>query len=76
LGMTAPIVPPEKTTDLENLVSSHLLNGETVENLENWERELAKAVEEEMSERHLQISPEVTNKVSSIQPILALLVKS
>lgn len=65
LEVTAPLVPPDRVSYLEQLISSCLLSGETA--VETWERELAKAVEEEMSERHLQISPEITHKVTNIK---------
>ena len=62
MRVTAPFLPTDKTWLLEKLVSNHLSSGAEREGLEE---ELVKAVEEEMRERHLQIKPEVTNKVSN-----------
>ena len=72
LEVTTPLVPPGKISNLEDLIISHLLGGGMVANWENWERELAKAVEEEMNERHFQISPEITNKVSRVFMLFVL----
>ena len=70
LRVTEPQLPPDQTDRLTDIVYHHLPASELVEGASGREEmELVKAVEEEMRERHLQIQPEVTKKVS---PVISL----
>ena len=70
LQVTTPLLSPDQTDRLQDIVFHHfpysrMEGGADVEEREGEEVELVRAVEEEMRERHLQIQPEVTEKVSS-----------
>lgn len=67
LGVTTPLIIPDQTARLTDIVVRHLPSYEAGGGAsgEGEEVELVRAVEDEMKERHLQIQPEVTEKVSN-----------
>lgn len=67
LEVTTPLLPPHLTNRVTDIIARHLPRGELRGGGEDTEDgELVKAAEEEMRERHLQIQPDVTEKVSQV----------
>lgn len=64
LEVTIPLVPADQVIRLQEMVGHHLPSSVTRVSMEEEEEELVEAIRDEMSERHLTIQEEVTEKVS------------
>ena len=66
LEVSTLLLPPDQTDRVTDVITRHFPCGELSGGgaREREEGELVKVVEEEMKERHLQIQPKITEKVS------------